>query len=177
MNRYLLLCGAIAVAIGGTLTLRLRYVTGPTTVRASGVSISRTVPSEYLTPLSAFNLRFTETQVAPGEHPVLPGGAAGITDEEAVTKAMAQSLGAVDGQLSPGVQVAARFGAFSDDVFAKGGPGAPMQLLYQNRPAWIVTFFGPGLTIPLDGPDPLAVHHEQNVVIDADTGDYLMGYS
>jgi hypothetical protein len=42
----------------------------------------------------------------------------------------------------------------------------------------LVTFFGPGVVIYPHGPSPPgAVHHEVSVVIDAATGQYLMGFT
>ncbi len=46
----------------------------------------------------------------------------------------------------------------------------------QDRPAWIVTFIGPGIKIPSLGRSR-AVHNELNVVIDAGTGQYLDGFT
>jgi hypothetical protein len=141
------------------------------------VPVSRTIPEEYRVSLSAFHIRFAETHVASGVPPVLPNGAKGLTDEEAVTAAMSRFGLAVGSPLPSDIGVAARFGLFSDDVMAVGGPGRPMQLLYQDRPAWIVTFYGDGVRMAARGPaGQLVDHHERNFVIDAATGTYLMSF-
>lgn len=141
------------------------------------MEISRTIPDEYRVSLAAHNIRFAEAEVAPGERPILPEGSRGISDEEAVARAMISGGPLGGDRLPPEVNVAARFGLFSHDVFAKGGPGVPMQLMYQDVPAWIVTFFGPGLRIPPAGWAERAEHHEYNYVIKAATGAHLMGFT
>jgi hypothetical protein len=145
--------------------------------------ISRTVPTEYSTPLAAFQIRFDESEVPPCAAPALPNGASGITDQMAVEIAMRQSGIGPKGKLPPGVQVAARFGSFSNDVLARRWPGEPMKLLYQDRPAWLVTFFGPGLAIPSHGRghtrglrERPGLKHETNTVIDACTGEHLQTF-
>jgi hypothetical protein len=107
---------------------------------ATDVPISRTVPTEYSTPLTAFQIRFDEMPAPTGIAPALPNGTSGITDQMAVEIAGRQSGLVAEGKLLPGVQVAARFGAFSSDVLSRHRPGEPAKLLYQDRPAWLVTF-------------------------------------
>jgi hypothetical protein len=155
----------------------MHQTNGSSIVRANGVALSRTVPSEYVASLDAFQLRFAEASVPLGAAPILPDGALGLTDQSAATIAMGKSGVAPNGQLLPGIEVAARFGIFSNDFFAKGGPGIPMKLQYQDRPAWIVTFYGPGLMLTSDGPVDVGVKHAENIVIDAHTGEYLQTYS
>jgi hypothetical protein len=77
------------------------------------------------------------------------------------------------------VQVSAQYTLYSDDRYGqKLGPGK-VQPYLQNRPAWVITFSGPGVVLYPTGPRPpgSGVHHEVSVVIDAATGQYLMGYS
>jgi hypothetical protein len=100
-----------------------------------------------------------------------------------------------DGKVLPGVQVTAQYGLFSNDHAAQRLPSGQMQLLFQDKPAWIVTFAGPGVVIPSSGPGPQRpdttgsgstgtvvpserpVHNEQNIVIDAATGEFVEDYS
>jgi hypothetical protein len=75
--------------------------------------------------------------------------------------------------LLPNVQVSAQYG-----LFTRARPGRQLQPNMQNRPAWVITFYGPGVVIYPSGPRPPgAVHHQVSIVIDAATGEYLLGYS
>jgi hypothetical protein len=84
------------------------------------------------------------------------------------------------GQLNPGVQVSAVYGLVTDSkrrtMPSADGPGT---LIYDRRPAWVVTFTGPGVLVMSHGPptSPPMVHHEMTVVIDAKTGAYLFAFS
>lgn len=102
---------------------------------------------------------------------------------------MGRSVAAQDGHLLANVQVNAQYGLYSDDRMATLLPSGQEQLLYQNRPAWVVTFAGPGVVIhPIgqlsqhpggatDTSASTAVHNEQSIVIDAETGAYLLTFS
>jgi hypothetical protein len=76
--------------------------------------------------------------------------------------------------LLPNVQVLAQYG-----LFTRARPGRRLWPYVQNRPAWVVTFYGPGVVLYSSGPisSPRRVHHFVGVVIDAATGQYLMGFS
>lgn len=91
--------------------------------------------------------------------------------------------GSLDGtalrMLPAGVEMLAQFGRFSDDQLARKLPSGAMQPYFQDRPVWLVTFSGPGVQMPDSGPKG-HVHgfnHEDNVVIDAVTGAYLLSFT
>jgi hypothetical protein len=79
----------------------------------------------------------------------------------------------------------AQYGIFNDDQAAHISATGQETLLFQDRPAWLVTFSGPGLVIQSNGSagasgtsaTALMVHHEQNVAIDAATGQALESFS
>ena len=83
------------------------------------------------------------------------------------------------------MQVSAQYTLYSDDRYGqKLGPGK-VQPYLQNRPAWVITFSGPGVVFygsggpyrPGPRPPLSGAKHEVSVVIDAATGQYLMGYA
>lgn len=94
-----------------------------------------------------------------------------ISRAEAISKARAWGLAI---RPSGGVSVAAQFGRFTDRSFKYHN-----WLAVQSRLIWLVTFFGPAIAIPSQGPccAPHPVHHALSVVIDAHTGKALMGFS
>lgn len=140
---------------------------------ASSWPSERVVPEEYSAPLHAFSIRFDEMDVALGTAPNLPQHGPGITDRRAVVVAL-PALGLhPNAGLPTGVQVAARYGIYSNDTFAKGGPGIPMQLQFQNVPAWLVTVYGPGYSRGTLGPRSIT-KHAFNVVVDASTGKVIV---
>lgn len=58
------------------------------------------------------------------------------------------------------------------------GPKESRQALYEGVPVWVVTF--EGMCIPISGPPgtaPGCAGNEWNVVINADTGEYIQGFS
>lgn len=117
--------------------------------------------------------------------------AAPIPEHEAVRRAMAHTVGTRADQLLPGVEMVVRFGYFSDDQYCKELPDGTRKYYWQNHPVWLVTFAGPGLVrLPVGGRPPGSTdrtvwqkqlkahaHHEDNVVIDAVTGEYMMRFS
>ena len=125
----------------------------------------------------AFGIHFSVQAVDEGGPPTLPNGQPGVPRDQAIRAAMDAAPAGVDKQahsLLPNVQVAAQYG-----LFTRARPGRQLWPYVQNRPAWVVTFYGPGVVLYSSGPrgSPRRVHHEVSVVIDAATGQYLMGFS
>jgi hypothetical protein len=134
------------------------------------------------------SIRFAEAPVAEVQ---LPGGKSPIAEQKALELAMAHTVGAGANGLLAGVTATARFGYFSNDTYSHELPGGGREYYFQDRPVWLVAFSGPGLVrlpvggIPPEGTDLSAwqsqlqadAHHEDNVVIDAATGEYLQRYS
>jgi hypothetical protein len=108
-------------------------------------------------------------------------GQQGVSRDQAIRVAMDHTLAGVDRahNLLPNVQVSAQYGLFTDDHYGQRLASGQIQPYLQNRPAWVITFSGPGVVFYLPGPagSRPAVHHEVSVVIDAATGQYLMGFS
>jgi hypothetical protein len=78
----------------------------------------------------------------------LPSGERVISAGAAVAAATRYpSVPGHPGQLLPNVNVVAEFGYFSNDNYGQKLPSGALQPFIQNRPAWIVSFAGPGLTI------------------------------
>jgi hypothetical protein len=128
-----------------------------------------------------FGMRFAPIHVPDDHHPLLPDGGRGINRDEAVDVALCFTTGAQNHSLRPDVDVNARYGIFSDDELSKRNATGDIQPLYQNRPVWLVTFSGPGVieaaTGRCCGPSHLGNHNEDNVVIDAATGQMLEAYT
>jgi hypothetical protein len=133
------------------------------------------------TTLAEFGIHFVARAVANGAPPTLPNGQQGVAKDQAIRAAMDTGLAGVDQahNLLPNVQVSAQYG-----LFTRGRPGMQILAYSQNRPAWIVTFSGPGVAFygsggpPRPGPrPPREPKHEVSVVIDAATGHYLMGFA
>ena len=178
MKRSVALCSVLPSAVlCGVLAVAMTSRGGTVTVNASNLPISHSVPDEYATSLKPFNLRFVEGTAGPGQRPTLTDGRTGISDQEAVAAALAVSPAGQNGALAPGVQVAARFGVFSDDAYATRLPTGQMEHVFQERTVWIVTFYGPGVLIPSRGLQPLPPKHVQNMVIDAATGAWMESFS
>jgi hypothetical protein len=123
-----------------------------------------------------------------GTLPTLPNGQHGVPRDQAIRAAMDAAPAGVDyhaHRVLPNVQVLAQYALVTDDHYGqKVGPGRKIRAYLQNRPAWVITFYGPGVVLSPHGPPGAAVrlpgsgvHHEVSVVIDAATGHYLMGYS
>jgi len=127
------------------------------------------------TTLAEFGIHFVTQAVDEGGRPMLPNGQQGVPKDQAIRAAMDHTPYGVDQahNLLPNVQVSAQYG-----LFTKVRPGQ-VQPYLQNRPAWVITFSGPGVVFNLPGPPGSlpAVHHEVSVMIDAATGQYLMGFS
>jgi hypothetical protein len=176
--------GGSRVATAATVT---RAVQGPqdpvptvTPVTASGQG-----PLDSKMLAEVYGIHFVAQTVADGAPPTLPNGQQGVPMDQAIRAAMDAAPAGVDHQahrLLPNVQVSAQYTLYSDDHYGqKRGPGK-VQPYLQNQPAWVITFYGPGVFIYPAGPrgprpPGLGVHHEVSVVIDAATGQYLMAYS
>jgi hypothetical protein len=106
--------------------------------------------------------------------------------DQAIRAAMDHTPAGVDQahNLLPNVQISAQYGLFTDDHYGQRLASGQIQPYLQNRPAWVITFSGPGVVFYPPGPHrrgprpPLSgAKHEVSVVIDAATGQYLMGYA
>jgi hypothetical protein len=144
---------------------------------ATPVTASGEGPLDSKTLADAYGIHFSVQAVAAGAPPTLPNGQQGVPVDQAIRAAMDAAPAGVDHQLHsllPNVQVAAQY-----SLFTRGRPGRPLWPNVQNRPVWVITFYGPGVVLYSSGPigSPRRVHHEVSVVIDAATGQYLMGYS
>jgi hypothetical protein len=127
--------------------------------------------------LAEFGIHFVAQAVANGALPTLPNGQQGVPEDQAIRAAMDAAPAGVDKQahsLLPNVQVAAQYG-----LFTRARPGRQLQPNMQNRPTWVITFYGPGVVVLSSGPpgSPRRVHHQVTLLIDAATGQYLMAYS
>ena len=128
----------------------------------------------------AYGIHFNIQAVANGAPPTLPNGQQGVSRDQAIRAAMDTGLGGVDQahNLLPNVQVSAQYGLFTADRYERVLPSGQIQLVLQNRPAWVITFFGPGVVIYPLGPNPPGtVHHFVGIMIDAATSQPLKGYS
>jgi hypothetical protein len=169
-----------AAVVGASLAVAATILPG--TWGHLSTSAVEAAPSIPLAPApQVFGMRFTLIHVADGRHPVLPNGRRGITRSKAVGVALGFTTGARHHTLLPHAKVVARYGIFSDDELSKRNAAGIIQPLYQNRPAWLVTFSGPGVvespTGRCCGPSHLGNHNEDNVVIDAATGKWLESYT
>ena len=124
-----------------------------------------------------------------GGLPTLPNEQQGVSRDQAIRAAMDTGLAGVDAAhtLLPNVQVSAQYGLFTNDHDEQRLPSGHLQLVLENRPAWVITFSGPGVVhCGSGGPyrpgprpplRPEDAKHEVSVVIDAATGQYLMGWA
>lgn len=130
---------------------------------------------------AAFGIRFSAVSGVQNGVPQLPSGGRGISESEAINTAVENApagVNHVSGAVLPEVTVTTQYTLFSDDRFGDRSPSGALNPFLQDRPAWLVTFSGPGVQDLPSGPArPGAVHHEVTVVIDAATGQYLLGYS
>jgi hypothetical protein len=125
-------------------------------------------------------------QPAPG---VLPSEQRAISAGAAIAAATTYaSVPGHPGQLLPNVNVVAEFGYFSNHYYGQRLPSGAIQPFIQNRPAWVMSFAGPGLNLWPRGcgvecekfsPEHMkqsllsSGEHEGSVVIDAVSGQYL----
>jgi hypothetical protein len=125
-----------------------------------------------------YGIHFTVQAVDEGGLPTLPNGQQGVPRDQAIRVAMENGPGVDRAQMS-NVEISAQYGLFTQV--------RPIRPDLQNRPAWVITFSGPGVNLyPYGGrpyprgPRPLRledVKHEVSVVIDAATGQYLTGFA
>ena len=136
----------------------------------------------------AFGIHFSVQAVDEGGPPTLPNGQPGVPRDQAIRAAMDTGLAGVDRarNLLPNVQVSAQYGLFTAKHLGQRLASGQIQPLLENRPAWVITFSGPGVVLYPIGPyrpgprAPLSdadAKHEVSVVIDAATGQYLMGFA
>lgn len=161
---------------------------------ATGHADVRVSQQDWALAAKAFGVRFSPKTTPAGRSPLLPGGRAGISMDEALTVARSQTPAGVDEEhrVLPGVQVTAQFGLFSDDRYGERGTSGRVQPYLQDVPVWLVNFSGPGVedrplgggvaasTPTIGGSGALGTsgaHHEENLVIDAATGQFLLGYT
>lgn len=130
--------------------------------------------------------RFTEAEAPASADDAPPI----VTREQAIETAIRRSVATFAGALRPQVEMTARFGYFSDDHYAQIMPDGTRRPFYQHVPVWLITFFGPGVNrLPIGGHPPAGADleqwerdlrsrafHEENIVIDAATGECLMKY-
>jgi hypothetical protein len=129
-------------------------------------------------------IRFTEAAVAGVQ---LPGGRSIISQEHALRLAMEHTVGVNEHGLLPDVTETSRFGYFSNDQYFDVLPDGTRRYYFQDRLVWLITFRGAGLVrLPIGGVPPegtdraewerqrlASAHHEDNVVIDAVTGEFF----
>ena len=129
-----------------------------------------------------YDIHLIAQAVDDGTLPILPNGQRGVPMDQAIRAAMDAAPAGVDHRahrLLPNVQVSAQYSLYSDDHYGHRLASGQIQPLLQNQPAWVITFSGPGVVLYSSGPrgSPRRVKHEVSVVIDAATGQYLMGYA
>ncbi len=172
---------AVVAPVTSTATAVVAPVTSTATAVVAPVTSPAEGPQDPTTLADVYGIHFIAQVVAAGAQPTLPNGQPGVPMDQAVSAAMDAAPAGVDHQarsLAPNVQVAAQFTLFSDDRYGQRLASGQVQPYLQDRPAWVVTFSGPGVQLHPHGPRPAgSVHNEVSVVIDAATGQYLMGYS
>ena len=104
----------------------------------------------------AYGIHFNIQAVANGAPPTLPNGQQGVSRDQAIRAAMDTGLGGVDQahNLLPNVQVSAQYGLFTADRYERVLPSGQIQPVLQNRPTWVITFYGPNVVFPPLGPRP-----------------------
>lgn len=133
------------------------------------------MPAEYELNLTRVKKYFWEIPVTVGAPAPLPDGSLGITDRQAVMTAAAQALGQPKG---PGVFVTARFALYSSPYPAERLPSGEMKPFYQKLPVWLITYYGPGYSIPASTTNPkFGVKHVQYAIVDAQTNRLLSFFS
>lgn len=146
---------------------------------------SRSGKAQDVTTTPALNffpgITIDAVSVAEGAQPALPDGSLGVTRDEAISSALPFSVARdQNGDLKPGVQISAVYGLVTNTFTRPLSPeGEAAPLIYDHRPAWVVTFSGPGIVLTSQGPvgSLVSVHNVMSIVIDAATGKYLFGYS
>lgn len=140
------------------IALGLAAVVGvPAAAYAGSALWEEIMPDRHGTTIQQFRQQHPYKSFTFVEQPVSAGM---ISKEEAIAAAVPQTVGATTGDhLNPNIQVVPRFGLYSSTMFL-------------SRPVWVVTFSGPGVTIYSHGPTS-AVAHEETVIVDGKTGDYL----
>lgn len=171
-NRIVVTLGVTIAAAALMLTLGLGGVPRPGRT-GPGSSVGQSVD---LSSFGPFQIELT---------PASSQGAS-VSEQQAVSAAMGHNVGATDasGNLLPSVQVNAQYGLFSDNKVAVEQSGI-QTLLYQDVPAWIVTFSGTSVGGFRDGPalrtptsqvkqHDSTITNTEAVVINAQTGAVLM---
>ncbi len=173
---------AFAICIGGAVAVHSWEGVSDVSASSSGAVATEVQSShEDLTTIhNVFGIRFAPQTVGSDVHPVINTGGTGISMGDAVSAAMggdsaADGLAVVGGQLFPNVRVTAQYGMFSNDVYGPLNSSGQVQPRWQNIPAWIVTFAGPGVSAPSHGRIRVT-RHEVNVVVDAVTGVCLQAF-
>jgi hypothetical protein len=98
---------------------------------------------------------FMVQAVDEGGLPTLPNAQQGVPMDQAIGVAMAVTPAGVDQAniLLANVQVSAQYTLFSNDRYGQTvGPGRQIRPYVQNRPAWVITFSGPGVAFYGSGP-------------------------
>ena len=92
-----------------------------------------------------------------------------ITEARAIQAARDRKPGLAD----QATLIATRYVLFSNDQYFTTDATGQKHYVWQQVPAWVVTFTG--VTLSSRGAD--SVNHEVNIVIDARTGEYLLLFS
>jgi hypothetical protein len=101
----------------------------------------------------------------------IPNVAPVITETQAIQAARERKPGLADQATS----IEARYFLFSDDGYFEKDATGQQYRPWQQIPAWVVTF--KGVILPSRGDDPDAVNHGVNIVINAQTGEYMQLFS
>ncbi len=176
-----LLVVALCTGVAGTAVAGTWQHEGPRVAAAASAATTVGDPQDPAVLAAVYGIRFTAQAVVSGTVPLLPNGQQGVPMDQAISAAMDAAPAGIDYEghrLLPDVQAAAQFGLYSNDRYGQRLPAGQVQPYLQGRPVWVVTFSGPGVQLHPHGPRPAgSVHNEVSVVIDAATGQYLMGYS
>jgi hypothetical protein len=130
---------------------------------------------------TAFGIRFEPGALTGDHRPILPEGSLGISQGEAVRRAMEESPATdaatdAEGRLRADVTLTAEYGLFSTDRDGVLSYIGRAKRRWERVPVWLVTFRGEGVEVLTHGPK-----HEKDraytVIIDAVTGEYLQAYS
>lgn len=163
----MILAGVIIVVIGGAIQL-IRGRSDVTTL-AAGQQVTQ-VPYDYGLDGSDHGLeRALENNK---KRYMLPRSEPAVSMEQA----LAEVQRVFEGQVAQATNIKARYVRFSDDMQCREFAPDDCRLLYQDMPAWVFTL--DGLNIPSRGPagSPKVYSHEIHVVVNAETGEYVMSY-
>jgi hypothetical protein len=166
----LLLCVGLCATILITIVMREHVVSAQSTPAVPAVSVP------------GMGIAFSAVGGAGADTAVLPNGADAVTRAHALDEAGKHALTAVDPRTIPGMLYNAQYGLFEDEQLHAVDASDHSVLQIGKRPAWVVTYYGPALSIALPGgratmtEQDQPVAHQMTVVIDAATGQFLESY-